>query len=233
MTKSTAKLTTEERRAAILNSVRQVFAEKGIHGTTTRELARAAGISEALMLRHFPTKELLYQAVLEASCHSEAEGKGGLGRVMSLEPSTSSLVFMVHMLFTRIMMTHRHDNDDPRALHKLMLQSVQSDGEFIRTFLRGGPSLFINKLDHCLKTAILADEAVETPVSRHLRAWFTHHLAVSTMLMCLPEPPAVDYGISREKLIEQAVTFALRGMGVKDDAIKRYYNPKALTLLAG
>jgi hypothetical protein len=30
--------------------------------------------------------------------------------------------------------------------------------------------------------------------------------------------------------VEQAVWFILRGMGVKDDAIKRYYNPKALAL---
>ena len=37
----------------------------------------------------------------------------------------------------------------------------------------------------------------------------------------------------REPLIEQAVWFSLRGMGVRDEAIKRYYNPEALTILAG
>jgi hypothetical protein len=33
-------------------------------------------------------------------------------------------------------------------------------------------------------------------------------------------------------LIEYTVWFALRGIGMKDEAIRRYYNPKALALLA-
>jgi hypothetical protein len=33
-------------------------------------------------------------------------------------------------------------------------------------------------------------------------------------------------------LIEQAVEFALRGVGLKDDTIKRYYHAKSLRLLA-
>ena len=44
-----AKLSGEERRAAIIKAVRRLFAEKGFHGTTTRELAEAAGVSEALL----------------------------------------------------------------------------------------------------------------------------------------------------------------------------------------
>jgi hypothetical protein len=41
----------------------------------------------------------------------------------------------------------------------------------------------------------------------------------------------LDYGVARKQLIEQAVWFALRGMGLNDEAIHRYYNPKALRLL--
>jgi hypothetical protein len=35
----------------------------------------------------------------------------------------------------------------------------------------------------------------------------------------------------REKLVEQVVWFTLRGLGVRDEAIKRYYNPEALRVL--
>jgi len=38
--------------------------------------------------------------------------------------------------------------------------------------------------------------------------------------------PAVDYKVPKETLIEQAVHFALRGIGLTDETIKRYYNPK-------
>ncbi len=43
----------------------------------------------------------------------------------------------------------------------------------------------------------------------------------------------MNYGVSRRELAEQAVWYALRGLGLKDEAIKRYYNPKALSLVAG
>jgi hypothetical protein len=36
-----------------------------------------------------------------------------------------------------------------------------------------------------------------------------------------------------EPLIEQAVWFSLRGMGVYDEAIHRHYRPETLAILAG
>src|SRR5262245_33188375 len=96
--KPTAKLSAEERRAAIIKAVRRAFAEKGFHGTTTRELARAAGVSEALLFKHFPNKEALYAALL-LTCKSEKD-QAMFARVKALEPSASTLVLMVHSLFT-------------------------------------------------------------------------------------------------------------------------------------
>jgi AcrR family transcriptional regulator len=43
----------------------QLFAEKGFRGTTTREIARQLGISEALMFKYFPSKEALYRAIIQ------------------------------------------------------------------------------------------------------------------------------------------------------------------------
>jgi TetR/AcrR family transcriptional regulator len=42
-----------------------LFSRRGFEGTTTRGLARKAGISEALLFRHFPNKEALYAAILQ------------------------------------------------------------------------------------------------------------------------------------------------------------------------
>jgi hypothetical protein len=38
--------------------------------------------------------------------------------------------------------------------------------------------------------------------------------------------------VSRKKLSEHTVRCALRGMGLREEAIRRYYNPKALALFA-
>src|SRR5215471_3121882 len=94
--KSTERLSSEERRAAIIKAVRRTFAEKGFHGTTTRELAEAAGVSEALLFKHFPTKEALFTA-MKAACHSGPD-LAMIERLKALEPSASTLVLMVHFL---------------------------------------------------------------------------------------------------------------------------------------
>jgi hypothetical protein len=74
---------------------------------------------------------------------------------------------------------------------------------------------------------------VAAPVRPALGGWFIHHLAVMIKIYFLPAEPVVDYGVSREKLIEQTVWFALRGVGLKEEVIKRHYNAKALALFAG
>jgi AcrR family transcriptional regulator len=55
----------EERRLQILQVAISLFAKKGFRGTTTKEIARAAGVSEAMVFRHFATKEELYKAILD------------------------------------------------------------------------------------------------------------------------------------------------------------------------
>src|SRR3954449_5651934 len=55
----------EDRRLQIIDVARELFASRGFEGTTTRELAEKIGINEALLFRHFPSKEELYWAVLQ------------------------------------------------------------------------------------------------------------------------------------------------------------------------
>lgn len=53
------------RREQILKGAMRIFAQKGFRGTTTREIARRLGISEALMFKYFPSKEALYRAIIQ------------------------------------------------------------------------------------------------------------------------------------------------------------------------
>lgn len=229
--KQPAKLSSEERREAIVRAVRKVFAEKGFHGTTTRELAEAAGVSEALLFKHFPNKESLY-AAMQVSCTLE-QAPEEVKRLMALEPSTSTLVHLVYFLIARIVLKKAPTGEDPVSLNRLMLHSVMSDGEFARQFLQRASATWGPKFRDSLKAAHAAGDLVDCPVPLGIRSWFTHHLAVMLMIQHLPATPTIDYGVGREKLVEHAVWFCLRGVGLKDEAIKRTYNPKALALFAG
>src|ERR1700746_2703546 len=96
---STPRMSCDERKDKILAAVRKVFARKGVEGATTRELAKEAGVSEALLYKHYPSKEALYQAML-TSCGAEFEGE--MDRIAALEPSTSTLALLIHFYVTAV-----------------------------------------------------------------------------------------------------------------------------------
>src|SRR3954464_2926091 len=99
-TKANAKLSSSERRAAIIKAVQRVFSEKGFDGTTTRELADAAGVSEGLLFKHFPNKEALFTAMQLSCCNEEDQER--YERLRALEPSAATLVLLVHFLVSRV-----------------------------------------------------------------------------------------------------------------------------------
>jgi TetR/AcrR family transcriptional regulator len=59
-----ARMRGDERREQLIRVAINLFSHKGFSGTTTKEIAQAAGVTEALIFRHFPTKEALYDAIL-------------------------------------------------------------------------------------------------------------------------------------------------------------------------
>jgi TetR/AcrR family transcriptional regulator len=62
---STLRLPASDRRLQLLETALDFFSRKGFSGTTTKEIAAAAGVTEAIIFRHFPTKQDLYNAVLD------------------------------------------------------------------------------------------------------------------------------------------------------------------------
>ena len=65
MTAARTLSTAEERREEVLEAAERVFAARGLHGTPTMEIAKAAGISQAYLFRLFPTKAELFMALVE------------------------------------------------------------------------------------------------------------------------------------------------------------------------
>lgn len=78
----------ETRRRSIVDAAGRLFAEGGYNATSTRDVAEAAGISEAGMRHHFPTKVALLQGVLAAREEKDFEAsdpsRTGLGTLRRL-----------------------------------------------------------------------------------------------------------------------------------------------------
>lgn len=62
---SSGRMAGEDRRRQILQVAMSLFSRRGFRGTTTKEIAQAAGVSEAMVFRHFANKEELYSAIID------------------------------------------------------------------------------------------------------------------------------------------------------------------------
>jgi AcrR family transcriptional regulator len=62
---SGVRLPAVERRRELVDAALRVFSERSYAGATTAQIARAAGISEPILYRHFPSKRDLYFACLD------------------------------------------------------------------------------------------------------------------------------------------------------------------------
>ncbi len=69
------RFSAEDRRQQILEVATELFANQGFEGTTTREIANRAKVNEAIIFRHFSSKEELYWSVIEAKCSVGAGSK--------------------------------------------------------------------------------------------------------------------------------------------------------------
>src|SRR5260370_3058520 len=67
---ATPRLPASDRRRQLLETALDLFSRKGFEGTTTKEIAAAAGVTEAIIFRHFPNKQALYKAVLDYTTHA-------------------------------------------------------------------------------------------------------------------------------------------------------------------
>ena len=118
------------RRQQILDAVIDLFSRRGFNGTTTREIAKAAGVNEALIFRHFARKEDLYAAILQQGAH-RGDTRQWLPDLCSLAECGDDHGLLT-TLFRRLIAQHDHAHDFLR----LMLYSALEDHALTQMFIR-------------------------------------------------------------------------------------------------
>ncbi|MEE8184771.1 MAG: TetR/AcrR family transcriptional regulator [Thermodesulfobacteriota bacterium] len=122
------RMTAEERRAQIVSVATSLFARNGFKGTTTREIARKAGISEAVIFRHFSKKEALYTAIINTKCND----KDGQSRLLkALEGKSGQEVFREVASF--LISEHQRDPTFMRLLTYSALEEHKLSDIFLKT----------------------------------------------------------------------------------------------------
>ena len=210
-----SRLDSDERRQAIVQAAVPLFARKGFAGTTTRELAEAGGISEALLFRHFPSKRMLYREILSLGC----KGDPPLEELATLAPSTASLVCMVRFMVRRFLLGSVEDRADLESRLRLVLHSFLEDGDYARELFESVAARVVPLFEASLAAAIAAGDAAPRQVAPTNRFWFAQHVAALMAFAALPGQSCIPYAGSLDDIVNEASTFILRGIGVRDAAI--------------
>jgi AcrR family transcriptional regulator len=217
------RLKAEDRRQLIVAAAVPLFARKGFKSTTTREIAEAAGTSEALLYKHVPSKESIYHEMSHVLCgegmHEIAE------RLAKLPASTRMLVMAIYFLMIVILPETTPDEEIKSQTRRVMAQSLLEDGEFAREFQDARMAPFIPDLERLIAAAVAAGDMVDEPAHARARIIICQHLACGTAFMSMPPKSPHDYGATRAQVNHETVLFALRGMGLKEEAIRKHFEP--------
>jgi TetR/AcrR family transcriptional regulator len=134
------RMTGEERRTQLVETAIRLFSQKGFRGTTTKEIALASGINEAIIFRHFTTKDDLYAAILDRKA-GEVNVKEWLDEMSSYAESRDDEK-LFRSLATKLLERHRRDRDFMRLMlysalegHELRERQVRPIHEFLRDYI--------------------------------------------------------------------------------------------------
>jgi len=135
------RLSADARRAQILREAAQLFGSHGFNGTTTRDVAARVGITEAALYRYFPSKEAMYQAILD-----ERMAKPDLFAPLESIASTGD----DRAVFTSLALTLLRSVEEDPSILRLLLYSALEGHELARPFQEGR----IRRLRELLQTYI-------------------------------------------------------------------------------
>jgi TetR/AcrR family transcriptional regulator len=193
-----------DRRQQLLETALDFFSRKGFEGSTTKEIAAAAGVTEAIIFRHFPNKQALYKAVLDYAAHAS-----------NLEPWLAE---------TKACMERNDDSGLLRSIANNILKSYRADPRFERVVLFAALEGHEAGLAHHHQLSIPIFELLREYIVRRQRqgaflgynpgviiesiAGMTSHYAMMTQLFGYTPPD----GLSDEKAIETFTRIVMSGV---------------------
>jgi len=134
----------DERRLQILKVAMRLFSQRGFRGTTTKEIAQAAGVSEAMVFRHFATKEELYSAILDhkACLHDDLDPLQMVAEAIRRKDDCA--------VFEGIALDALNHHESDPEFQRLLLYSALEEHELAQMFWEK----FVLRVYHSLRTYI-------------------------------------------------------------------------------
>lgn len=207
----------DERKQSILLASIPLFAKKGFEGTTTTQIADVSGVSEALLYRHFKSKEEIYSGIQTTICDRKEKV---FNEIPKLPLHINSLNFILYFILNVIT---RNPRDDviSKSIPRLVLMSLLESGEFVRilneTRLKPLIPVIAEQLEHAKEVGVISSKV---NLSAEEVLWYGHNLAVGLSMMQLPEKEVFEFQLNSEDKLKHIFEYILRAIGYKDSHIK-------------
>jgi len=190
----------ETRRRMLLDAALERFAREGYDRTTTREIAEATGVTEAVLFKHFATKRDLFLAVLEeyappdglpsaTECFGELPADAALAAALR----TYLNLWWQHRHYARLLRQELERDHEARERMRQMFLTMRTDLRALLDRLAARGEIRANAA--ALTTALLgialrgfiatamhrANDGEERPRWNQMREWFVRGIVDTTL----------------------------------------------------
>ena len=195
----------EERREQIISIAFEMFAENGFKKTGTKNIAKKAGISEALIFKHFPQKQDLYKAIIQKMREFVLEKNKEFQSIVR-DYSESSKISLGDVLEIFMENFYKSSGEKNHYIFRLIMYSMLEDQKFSSLFFesveKNRPLLFL--FSEAKKKGEIRDFEVEVVE----KIFIGMVQSLSAMIRCEEE--------NGEKRIGEIIEIFLKGVLVRD-----------------
>ncbi|WDF74344.1 TetR/AcrR family transcriptional regulator [Novosphingobium sp. KACC 22771] len=210
------RLSGYQRKALILEAARGVFLRNGFEHGKTSEIAKGAGVSEAMVYRHFSSKAALYRAVLRQTIREQNENHAVL---MSTEQGTAGLIATLKRYF-EIVVAQREER--MISQFRLIMLSLAGDGSYASLVYRRALRMTGRSILEALKQAKEAGDLHGEILDPADTSMFVEHIGTVMSTICALPAAHQPYGSNQDALVLSALRFCCRGLGFTEEAITRH-----------
>lgn len=122
------------KQLAVLTAAREVFLTHGFSAATTDMIQRAAGVSKATVYAYYPTKQALFEAVIEGKCAEH----------MATLRSLRSVPGAIHAVLSELANAYLEFGVAPEGLALFRVSAAEAPRfpELARAFFENGPEAY-------------------------------------------------------------------------------------------
>ena len=196
-----------ERRDSILKAAQRLFAEKGYHGVSIDEIAREVNVSPSILYRHFKSKQVLYDAVLQAlSAQRESYVQTVINSGTSFEDVLTGM--------TQVYIKSITDNPD---LLRIELQSLLDKNPATSDFFKNRWKSFTDYIEFSLNERLPYDRPNREITILTAALMFQGMLREALYAKCIFHTPRYQE-LELNELTDYLVTLFFRAIGYQEDA---------------